>query len=534
MHDLAILAAVASLFILATAYLGWYGYKHTKSNEDFLLGKKKARPVVIALSYGATFLSASAIVGFGGMAANYGLLMIWLMVLCIMVGTIIAFAVFGKRTRKKGHEHNARTFPELMGKMFGSPAIRTFSALMILVGMPIYCAAVLTGGVNFVWVTTGVDRNIVLLGLSLVVALYVVYGGVIAVMYNDAMQAGIMFAGMAAILVFTFWQLGGVTEAFTQLDALWHTRVNQTDFAGMVSNGFNGWASSPDFGSNIWLVVVTTLLLGVGIGSLAQPQLVVRFMSAKDDRSLDRSMWIGALFILVILGTAFTIGPLSNVYFFNTTGKTASQLFTNSDQIIPEFVNALFADITFGDVFISLFILALVCASISTMSALFHTMGSSAGYDLWIRRKDLRSVESSTDMKGSLKANRTGTLIMVGTVIVIAYLMPDNIIAKATVIFMGLTAAALLPSLAYGLFSERPDATVAKISIAVGSVAWSIWAFFMNSGIADMLGIPKLMTGTWLNSVDPLVIGLPLSALALVLAYAMTVRKKNAPVPSAE
>jgi SSS family solute:Na+ symporter len=251
-------------------------------------------------------------------------------------------------------------------------------------------------------------------------------------------------------------------------------------------------------------------------------------MSAKDDRSLDRSMWIGALFILVILGTAFTIGPLSNVFFYNTYGKTATQLYGNTDTIIPEFVNALFENVTFGDVFISLFILALICASISTMSALFHTMGSSAGYDLWTRRKNMREV-ASTDMAGSIKANRTGTMIMVVAVVAVAYLMPENIIAKATVIFMGLTAAALLPSLAYGLFSERPNAAAAKISIAAGVISWSVWAFFMNSGIADILGIPTFVKGTWMNAVDPLVIGLPLSCIALITAYFVARRKSAVP-----
>jgi SSS family solute:Na+ symporter len=550
MQSTAILVFVTIIFVLATIYLGWYGHKHTKNNEEFLLGRSKARPAIIALSYGATFLSTSAIVGFGGMAAKYGLSMIWLMVLCIMVGTIIAFAVFGKRTRRKGHENGARTFPELMGKMYGSPSIRTFSALVILIGMPVYCAAVLTGGVNFIAVTIGVNRDAVLLGLSLIVALYVVYGGVIAVMYNDALQAAIMFAGMLFILAFTFWKLGGIGEAFTSLHDLWATKVNQAEFAGMVDSGFKGWSDSPAFGSNIWLTVVTTLLLGVGIGALAQPQLVVRFLSAKDDRALDRSMWIGALFVLVILGAAFTLGPLSNAFFYQKTGMTATQIYGNTDMIIPGFVNALFEGMTFGDLFISLFVLALICAAISTMSALFHSMGSAAGYDLWTRRrivvkwervgsvagydlwtrrKNVRDVTSSTNMAGSMKANRTGTMIMVVVVVVVAYLMPGNIIAKATVIFMGMTAAALLPTLAYGLFSKgKPNAMVAKISIAVGMISWSVWAFFMNSGIADILGIPKIVNNSWMNFVDPLVIGLPLSAIALIVALLVIGRKRPA------
>ena len=530
MQNLTVLAVITIIFILGTVYLGWYGYKHTKSNDEFLLGRSKASPVIIALSYGATFISASAIVGFGGMASKYGLVMIWLMVLCILVGTIIAFAVFGKRTRRKGRELEAFTFPDLMGKMFRAPSIRTFSAVMILIGMPVYCAAVLIGGVNFVSVTIGMERNTVLLGLSLIVALYVVYGGVIAIMYNDALQAAIMFIGMLIIMVFTFWKLGGISEAFASLRDLWDMKMTDTDFAGLVNNGFRGWSSPPEFGSNIWLMVVTTLLLGVGIGSLAQPQLVVRFMSAKDDRSLDRSMWIGAAFILVILGAAFTIGPLSNVLFHQMYGASAMEIYSNSDMVIPEFVNALFADVTFGDVFISLFILALVCASVSTMSAQFHVMGSSAGYDLWSVRRNRRDDVSSRKMAESLKASRIWTMIMVVVVVIVAYVMPENIIAKATVIFMGLCAAALLPSMAYGLFARKQaSAAVAKISMAAGLISWSVWAFFVNSGIADILGIPTIVRNTWMNYIDPLVIGLPVSCIALIAAYLLIVRRKDTP-----
>jgi len=539
MENALILVFTTILFILATVYLGWYGHRHTKNNEEFMLGRNKARPVIIALSYGATFLSTSAIVGFGGAAAMYGLSMIWLMVLCILIGTIVAFMVFGKKVRRKGQEHGARTFPEILGKTYGSPFIRTFSALIILVGMPIYCAAVLTGGVNFIAVTIGVNRDVVLLGLSLIVALYVIYGGVIAVMYNDALQAAIMFIGMAVIMIFTFWKLGGVGEAFASLQNLWANDISSTGaYDKLVAGGFNGWSESPSFGSNIWLNVVTTLLLGVGIGALAQPQLVVRFLSAKDDRALDRSMWIGAAFVLVILGAAFTMGPLSNVYFHNYSiganlGKTAIN-FPNTDMIIPEFVNDLFGGMAGGDLFISLFVLALICAAISTMSALFHVMGSAAGYDIWTRRKNLREVASKTNMAGSMKANRAGTMIMVLVVVIVAYLMPGNIIAKATVIFMGMTAATLLPTMAYGLFSKgKPNITVAKISIAVGMISWSLWAFFVNKGIADVVRTPRLVGESWMIYVDPIVIGLPLSAMALVIAYLVLVRgrKEAAPEP---
>ena len=543
MVSLAILASVTAVFMAVTVYLGWYGYKSTRDNNQFLLGKNKANPVLIALSYGATFISTSAIVGFGGMAARYGLSIVWLAVLCILVGTILAFLVFGKRTRRIGNSLGAFTFADFLGKRFGSPAIRTVVALIILIGMPIYCAAVLIGGVNLIAVTIGLDKNVALLGLSLIVAMYVTFGGVIAVMYNDALQAGIMFVGMVFILVFTFWQLGGVTAAFDSLGQLWEIKVADGTFDSIIANGMNGWNEMPTFGTPIWMTVVTTLLMGVGIGSIAQPQLAVRFMSAKDDKTLNRSMAIGAVFVFVILGTAFTVGPLSNVFFYDLHGLTATEYISNSDMIIPTFVNELFADLSFGDLFISVFILALVCATISTMAALLHTMGSSAGYDLWGQIKERRGEKMKNMDRATIKslgASRISTLVMMVLVVLVAYLMPSNIIARATTIFMGLTAAAVLPSFAYGLFSKNPDKRAAHVSIAVGAVSWTIWAFFVERTTSGMMGVCQALFGVKYLSdgiygfIDPLVIGLPLSALALIISLLVIKAIGKTPAPVAE
>ena len=70
--DLTTFVIMAVLFIIATLALGYYGYRNTRDSDEFLLGRNKASPVIIALSYGATFLSASAVIGFGGQAAVHG------------------------------------------------------------------------------------------------------------------------------------------------------------------------------------------------------------------------------------------------------------------------------------------------------------------------------------------------------------------------------------------------------------------------------------------------------------------------------
>ena len=87
------------VFAAVTIFLGIYGYRNTKNNSEFLLGRNKTNPIIIGLSYGATFLSASAVIGFGGQAATHGLTLMWLCFLNLFVGLFVAFLVFGPRTR---------------------------------------------------------------------------------------------------------------------------------------------------------------------------------------------------------------------------------------------------------------------------------------------------------------------------------------------------------------------------------------------------------------------------------------------------
>ncbi|NCC75451.1 MAG: sodium:solute symporter family protein, partial [Clostridia bacterium] len=203
---LTIIATVIYLFILAS--LSIYAYRGTKNTQDYMLAGRQIHPMVMALSYGATFISTSAIVGFGGNAGLFGMSLLWLTFLNIFVGVFIAFLVFGKRTRQMGHNLDAHTFPELLGVRFKSRFIQGFSATVILVFMPLYAAAVLKGGVGYLATQFNIDFNVTLFFFTMIIALYVAMGGMKGVMYTDAFQGSIMFGGMLFLLIFVYSKLG--------------------------------------------------------------------------------------------------------------------------------------------------------------------------------------------------------------------------------------------------------------------------------------------------------------------------------------
>jgi solute:Na+ symporter, SSS family len=276
------------IYLTATLVIGYMGYKKTRNTEDYLVAGRDSPPAIIALSYGATFISTSAIIGFGGQAAYLGMGHVWLTVFNIGVGILLAFILFGKKTREIGQRLSAVTFPDLTGKLYKSPLLQYIAGFIIVISMPLYTAAILIGGARFIEPILGMSYSTSLIMFTLITAVYVVFGGLIAVMYTDAFQGTIMLIGMIVLLLLTLGLVGGFTAGTTTLTSM-ASLVPKT----LAAQGMTGWTSIPALGSPIWFTLVTTLVLGVGIGVLAQPQLVVRFMTAKNNQSLNRAVLVG-------------------------------------------------------------------------------------------------------------------------------------------------------------------------------------------------------------------------------------------------
>jgi len=576
---------VVLVYLFLVVFLGWLGYTRTKTATDYLIAGRKIHPFVMAMSYGATFISTSAIVGFGGVAGLFGMSVLWLTFLNIFVGIFIAFVFLGPPARRLGHRLDAHTFPELLALRFGSKFIQVFSGLIIFLFIPLYAAAVLIGGCEFISTQFGIEYNVALLIFSVIIAAYVVMGGLKGVMYSDALQGSIMFIGMLILLIFTYVKLGGITTSHKALGEL-ATLVP----GSLKSIGHRGWTSMPAFGFgdtkyNLWWIVISTITLGVGIGVLAQPQLIVRFMTVKGKKELNRAVSIGGLFILIMTGVAFTVGSLSNTYFSQygepftgrilqtideQKGHAVLQLMSKDDSgswidvvddqgvgkkapvllcengldqsardagvVTGRSIAVVYARGSSDQIiptyitqalpkwFGLLFLLTLLAAAMSTLSSQFHTLGTSIGRDVY---------EQVTGRHGkSIGINRVGVII--GIIIAMLwsyYARGGYIIARATAIFFGLCASAFLPTFLGALFWKRMTKPAAIASMIAGFAITSFWLVFVKAQEAQAIGLVQHLTGgkpsiladhpNW-PVVDPIVIALPISILVAIVVTIFT------------
>jgi len=512
------LGIVVIIYMFLVAYLGYLGYKATKNASDYLLGGRNVNPIIMALSYGATFISASAIVGFGGIAATFGMGIQWLCLLNMFMGVVIAFIVFGRRTRKMGAEHNAKTFPQLLGMHYKSRAIQIFIASIIFIGMPLYAAVVMKGGAVFIEQMFDIDLHVALLAFTLIVAAYVISGGIKGVLYTDALQAVIMFVCML-FLLFWFYKIMdlGFIEANQQL----------SDLAPLVPDkyqalGHQGWTRMPVTGSPQWYTLVTSLILGVGIGCLAQPQLVVRFMMVESSKQINRGVLIGCVFLIVTVGAIYHVGALSNLFFYKTQGVVASDAVKDIDKIIPLFINKAMPE-WFG----ALFMLCILSASMSTLSAQFHTMGAAFGADVFTKLGRRKNENSSLGV-------RIGVLISILLSYIICYTLSASIIARGTALFMGICAVTFLPAYFCSLYWKKVTKQGAMASLMTGALASVFAMLFLHKAEAAPVGLCKALFGKevlidtfpWF-AIDPILFALPLSVLAIIIVSLLTQNKEQ-------
>lgn len=514
--NLTILIPLLIVYLAILSGLAYYGYKKTNTEADYLVAGRNINPMVMALSYGATFISTAALIGFGGVSSMYGFSLLWLAFLNIALGIFVAFAVFGTRIRKLSADLGAFTFPSFLGERYHSNFITVFSGIMIFLFMPAYTSIVLIGGGRFLQETLAINFNVALLVLALIVGLYVISGGLKAVMYTDAFAATVMLIMMVILLFVTYQAVGGIIDGHSGLAAM-----KDLVPSSLVDQGHQGWTSMPELGSPLWWTVVSTLILGVGIGVLAQPQLVMRSMTVKDNRSLYRSVLVGGIFIFFMTAAAYMIGPLSNLYFMNTEDELAINMANgNPDLVIPTLINHMMPEW-----FVYLFTLTALSAVISTVSSLIHVQAASFSEDI-LKKLGVQSIFGN-----KISMSRFGVIIGMIAAVILAYVLPGGVIAQATSFWFGICAAGFLPALVGGLYWKRATRSGASSSIIVGFVVSIIGFLFFHAKEAAAIGISSALFGKEtllgfpMTHINPLVYALPLATIVFIVVSLATSAK---------
>jgi SSS family solute:Na+ symporter len=182
------------------------------------------------------------------------------------------------------------------------------------------------------------------------------------------------------------------------------------------------------------------------------------------------------------------------------------------DKIIPLFINS-----AMPVWFSAVFLLCMLSAGMSTLSAQFHTMGAAMGADILPEFRKERSSKSSLGV-------RIGVLCSLLISYAVCYMLAANIIARGTALFMGVCAATFLPAYFCSLYWKKATKAGALASLWTGALASVFCMVFLHKAESAPIGICKALFGRdmlidvypWF-AIDPLVFALPLSTAAIII-----------------
>jgi len=424
--------SVLCAYFLIVLVIGFIARTRWKSTpETYFLADRKLGTLILLGTMVATNFSAFTVFGTSGAGYRDGYAFFPIM----GFGTgfmALTFWIIGRKIRQVGLEHGLVTPPELVKQLYQSPFLSLlFAVVMIIFTIPYLALQPMAAGYALD-ALLGLPYFYGCLLVTGIILLYTLRGGLRAVAWTDLFQGLLMFILLAVSLIMVAWHHGGFVEANQKVMATHSELFSRPGGLGKYSLGI--WFSF----MALWFFCDPMF-----------PQLFQRFFSAKNDRSIARTMLLYPLICTVVFFMPIAVGVFGRLSFPNLVGKQA-------DRILPMVLNLIA-----GDFMAALVMAAGLAALMSTMDSQLLTLSS-----IFTRDVAPRLIKSKNE---SSIAGRIFVILLSLAGLALAYKPPATILQIATQTFTGL--AVLFPTVIFGLYFKRVYSSAAIFSILGGEAA---------------------------------------------------------------
>jgi sodium/proline symporter len=383
----------------------------------------------------------------------------------LFAGTWINWQLVAKRLRNYSQTaNNAITLPEFFGKRFRDEknVLKTVAAVIILVFFSIYTASqFVTFGKLFTYVFNAENyySMIVIFG-AVILLIYTLLGGFLAVCMTDLIQGILMFFALAAVLVFGFVFSGGFGGIGERIGDIPRFLDIFGIAAPVMQDGVQAAASgAPLFGAGADYPFLSILsCLAWGLGYFGMPHVLIRFMAIENASKIWKSKCIAVTWCFISLFAAVSIGIIGRAYFPTLLG-TASDAENIFLHLTSDFFPPLIAGFALSGI---------LAASMSSSDSYMLAVSSSFANDLF---------------KTFFKKAREAAVMWVARLAIVLVAIFGTIIALSgsQSIFQIVSyawagfGAAFGPLVLFSLFWKRTTLPAAAAGMVSGGVMVVIW-----------------------------------------------------------
>lgn len=297
-----IIVVTIVLYLAAMVLVGvYFGKKGSgSSSDDFYLGGRKMGPIVTAMSAEASDMSSYLLMGLPGLAYLCGLPEVTWTAIGLAIGTYLNWLIVARRLRRYSAKLGAITIPDFFARRFGDKKhlLSCIAAVVILIFFIPYTASGFKAIGTLFNSLFGVEYHTAMIVGGIVVVLYTVMGGFMAVSFTDLIQSIFMTIALIVIVCFGVQQAGGLDTVIDNARAL-PGYLNMT-------KGYD--AASGTAASFSTLSIISTLAWGLGY--FGMPHILLRFMAIREEKELNQSRRIATIWVVISMFIAVCIGVI--------------------------------------------------------------------------------------------------------------------------------------------------------------------------------------------------------------------------------
>lgn len=475
--------AVLLVYFGVMIFIGVKTRASANSVSGFVLGGRTVGPWLSAFAYGTSYFSAVIFIGYAGQFGwNYGIAATWIGIGNAVIGSLLAWAALGRRTRILTRKLDSATMPDYFGKRFGDSKLKIAASVIVFVFLIPYTASLYKGLGSLFSDAFGVPYFVCIIAMAVVTAIYVLIGGYMATVWNDFVQGIIMLAGIVVIIIAVVMNFGGFTQAIN-------------DLSSIAEDGQQG-AYTSFFGPDLYGLIMVVILTSLGTWGL--PQMVQKFYSVKSDGAIKKGMIISTLFALVVAGGCYFLGGFARLTADSSAIYDASGNLLY-DEIIPAMITSL------NPAVIALVLVLVVAASMSTLSSLVMSSSSTLTLDL------IKGVKKDLSHKAQISLIRIFIAVFIVISAVIAIIYDEfglSFIAQMMGVSWGALAGSFLAPYLFSLYWKRTTkascyacfgfgVAISIVALVISMCSGSLPQGFKDSFIYEYFFSSSIYVGSW-------------------------------------
>ena len=416
------------LFVALSMGITYWASSRTKSTADFytagggITGRQNGLAIAGDYMSAATLLGLTALVygsGFDG----------YLYMLSFFAGWPVILFMMAERLRNLGRF----TFSDITAFRLDEGSVRTMAAISSLTVVCFYLIAQMVGAGQLIKLLFGLDYNIAIIGVGILMMVYVTFGGMVATTWVQIIKACMLLTGGTLAMLLAFSQFG---FSFTTLMEK-ATSVHKLGLKLMTPGGL---LADP--------INAISLGLGLMFGTAGLPHILMRFFTVTDAKEARKSVLYASGIVAYFFNVIFLLGLCAiivvgqNPEFFEG-GVIGGKLIGGGNMVAMHLAKAVGGDMLLG------FMAAVAFATIlAVVSGLALAGASAISHDLY-SRVIMKGKASET---AEIRVSKIATICLGIVAIILGILFEKQNVAFMVGLAFGVAAAGNFPVLILSMY----------------------------------------------------------------------------------